>query len=218
MIYPAADIIKDVRQALDNNVTAEALHDTGDIETLTLEQCIRSHIADAARQVLAQAPVGMIDTGKPLPQNTERHQLDPYGGWALHLPDDCFRLLRLRMEGWHKAVTHTIADTDPLYTLQTSPHGGVRGNAWRPVVAIVRRATGLWAECYSCQSDEEPHIDSSLYLSVPAIDNRDGINIPTRLYFALIYATAALTAATYADNEAYQRLMALASNQYTTPQ
>ena len=47
MIKQIEDIVRDVRIAIDENATSKALFAEGDTETLTLDEIIKSKIADS---------------------------------------------------------------------------------------------------------------------------------------------------------------------------
>ena len=66
MRYSVEDIIKDVRICFEENATSDFLTALEDVETLELDQLIKSKISDAVRLVETQAPVWMVE-GKPLP-------------------------------------------------------------------------------------------------------------------------------------------------------
>lgn len=57
MVYKILQIARDVRIAIDQNMTSEQLIATDDIETLSLEEIIRSKIVEAVRRVETAAPV-----------------------------------------------------------------------------------------------------------------------------------------------------------------
>ena len=51
MLYSVSELKKDIRIVLDQNMTSEQLFESGDIDTLSLEEIIESKIVDAARLV-----------------------------------------------------------------------------------------------------------------------------------------------------------------------
>lgn len=60
MVYKILQIARDVRIAIDQNMTSEQLIATDDIETLSLEEIIRSKIVEAVRRVETAAPVQFL--------------------------------------------------------------------------------------------------------------------------------------------------------------
>ena len=64
MIKQIEDIVRDVRIAIDENATSKALFAEGDTETLTLDEIIKSKIADSVRKVEMEAPARLLDSGE----------------------------------------------------------------------------------------------------------------------------------------------------------
>ena len=61
MRYEVSELKREIRIALDQNMTSSQLLATGDIDTLSLEEIIESKIVDAARIVENQAPSYLLD-------------------------------------------------------------------------------------------------------------------------------------------------------------
>ena len=55
-VYRISEVLEAVRVALDENMVSKPLTDLGDIDTLSLNDIIRSKIVEAVRQVHASAP------------------------------------------------------------------------------------------------------------------------------------------------------------------
>ena len=55
--------MRDVRIALDQNNTSEQLLADGDIDTLSLDEIVRSKILEAVRRVHTEAPPYMLESG-----------------------------------------------------------------------------------------------------------------------------------------------------------
>ena len=53
MIYKVDDIVRDVRIAMDENAVNEQLAGIGDVDTLTLDEIIKSKVTDAVDEVHA---------------------------------------------------------------------------------------------------------------------------------------------------------------------
>lgn len=66
MRYAVKDLVKEVRVAIDHNNGSGTLLDDEDIDTLTLDEIIRSKIEDAARIVESNAPHHLLDNGVAL--------------------------------------------------------------------------------------------------------------------------------------------------------
>lgn len=206
MIYKLAEIAREVRIAIDQNMTSEQLIATDDIETLSLEEIIRSKIVEAVRRVETAAPVHFLEEGHDFGDAV--YWADLESGWVL-LPDDFMRLIAFRMSDWERTVYAAISVDDPLYAKQSSRYKGIRGNVQKPVCAIVNRAEGKALEFYSCNS-EEAYVSRASYLPYPHIDEDGGIDISEKCFTAVIYTVAALVLTTYGEAEKASALTELA--------
>lgn len=208
MIYKLTEIARDVRIAIDQNMTSEQLISTDDIETLSLEDIIRSKIVEAVRRVETAAPVHFLEEGHDFGDAVYWGDLE--SGWVL-LPDDFMRLIAFRMSDWERTVYAAISVDDPLYAKQSSRYKGIRGNVQKPVCAVVNRAEGKALEFYSCNS-EEAYVSRATYMPYPHIDEDDGIDISERCYTAVVYTVAALVLSTYGESDKASVLAELAKS------
>lgn len=208
MIYKLTEIARDVRIAIDQNMTSEQLIATDDIETLSLEDIIRSKIVEAVRRVETAAPVHFLEEGHDFGDAVYWGDLE--SGWVL-LPDDFMRLIAFRMSDWERTVYAAISVDNPLYTKQSSRYKGIRGNVQKPVCAVVNRAEGKALEFYSCNS-EDAYVSRASYLPYPHIDEDDGIDISERCYTAVVYTVAALVLTTYGEADKASALTELAKS------
>lgn len=206
MIYKLTEIARDVRIAIDQNMTSEQLIANEDIETLSLEDIIRSKIVEAVRRVETGAPVHFLEEGHDFGDAV--FWGDHESGWVL-LPDDFMRLIAFRMSDWERTVYTAISVDDPQYAKQSSRYKGIRGNVQKPVCAVVNRAEGKALEFYSCDS-EDAYVTRASYLPYPQIDEDDGIEISERCYTAVIYTVAALVLTTYGEADKTSALTELA--------
>ena len=208
MIYKLTEIARDVRIAIDQNMTSEQLLATDDIETLSLEDIIRSKIVEAVRRVETAAPVHFLEEGHDFGDAVYWGDLE--SGWVL-LPDDFMRLIAFRMSDWERTVYAAISVDDPLYAKQSSRYKGIRGNVQKPVCAVVNRDEGKALEFYSCNS-EDAFVSRASYLPYPHIDEDDGIDISERCYTAVVYTVAALVLTTYGEADKASALTELAKS------
>lgn len=198
--------MRDVRVCLDQNMTNDQLVSAGDVETLSLDEIIRSKIVEGVRRVETSAPVHFLEEGHDFGESVFWEELE--SGWVL-LPDDFMRLIAFRMSDWEKTVFRAISVSDPEYALQRQRIKGLRGTAQRPVCAIVNRAEGKALEFYSCKS-REAHIARASYIPYPRIDKAGGIDISERCYPAVVYTVAALTLTTLGEADKASLLTDLA--------
>lgn len=209
MIFQVANITRDVRVALDQNMVSTPLLEAGDVDTLSIEEIIASKIIEAVKRVHCDAPVYLLDTGHNFADTIAWRVGDTYG-WTL-LPNDFMRLIVFQMKDWERPVYTAIGFDNPLYALQSSRYKGLRGNPQKPVCAIGMRPEGRVLEFYSCKNNDV-RVSRALYLPYPIIDEDNGIEICERCYDAVIYAIAALVAATLGDNNKSATLFELAKS------
>ena len=62
-VYQTDRIGRDVRIALDRNMTSDALKLIGDVDTLALDDIIKSKILEAVKRVHSAAPAHLLDGG-----------------------------------------------------------------------------------------------------------------------------------------------------------
>ena len=196
-IYQLQDIIKDTRIALDQNMTSEKLIEIDDIDTLSLNDIIKSKVVEAVTRVHSQAPIYLLDSGNNFGDAVYWKELN--SGWVL-LPDNFMRLIVFRMSDWERDVYHAIAEDDPEYEKQSSRFKGIRGTPQKPICAIVVRPEGRALEFYSCKNNDAL-VSKAVYLPYPYIDNHNGINICKKCYTSVIYTISSLVLSAYGDSQ-----------------
>ena len=197
MIYQLDKIMQDVRICLDQNMTSDALLESGDIDTLALDDIIKSKILEAIQRVHREAPNYLLEGGHNFGDAVYWRELE--SGWVL-LPKDFLRLVVFEMDDWEQAVYQAISTDDPEYEKQRSRFKGIRGTAQRPVCAIAIRPEGRVLEFYSCKS-EDAQVSRAMYIPYPKIDEDNGVDICERCYNAVVYTAAGLTLLTCGEVE-----------------
>lgn len=197
MIYQLNKIMQDVRICLDQNMTSDALLESGDIDTLALDDIIRSKILEAVQRVHMDAPNYLLEGGHNFGDAVYWRELE--SGWVL-LPPDFMRLVVFEMDDWEQAVYQAISTDDPEYEKQRSRFKGIRGTAQRPVCAIAIRPEGRVLEFYSCKS-KNAQVSRAMYIPYPKIDEDNGVDICERCYNAVVYTAAGLTLLTCGEVE-----------------
>lgn len=197
MIYNIHDVMRDVRVCLDQNMVNEQLLLTDDVDTLTLDDIVRSKIPEAVVRVHCSAPTYLLEEGHNFGDTVFWGDLE--SGWVL-LPQDFMRLIVFEMSDWERAVFTAISTGDPEYELQRQRVKALRGTAQKPVCVITTRPEGKALEFYSCKS-EKAYISRAQYLPYPHIDEYEGIDICERCYTAVVYAAASLVLLTLGETE-----------------
>ena len=197
MIFQIDKIMQDVRICLDQNMASDALIESGDIDTLALDEIIKSKILEAIQRVHLDAPNYLLEGGHNFGDAVYWRELE--SGWVL-LPKDFLRLVVFEMDDWEQAVYQAISTDDPEYEKQHSRFKGIRGTAQRPVCAIGIRPEGKVLEFYSCKS-KNAQVSRAIYMPYPKIDEDGGVDISERCYNAVIYTAAGLTLLTCGETE-----------------
>lgn len=210
-VYPLETVAKDVRIALDQNMTSDALAEIGDVDTLALNDIIKSKVVEAVKRIHSDAPPHLLDGGfnfgDAVYWNKDGRD---FSGWVL-LPEDFMRFVVFQMDDWERAIFSAISTDDPEYIKQSSRFRGIRGTAQKPVCAISIRPEGRVLEFFSCKS-EDAMVSRAVYLPYPKIDKYGAVEICQRCYDAVVYTTAALVLTTFGDTDKSNLLNELAKS------
>jgi len=207
-VYCLDEIAKDVRIAIDQNMSSDTLIGFDDVDTLSLNGIIKSKVTDAVKRIHSTAPVYLLDGGNNFGDAIYWKELE--SGWCL-LPENFMRLVVFQMDDWERAVYHAISEDDAEYKKQSSRFKGIRGTPQKPVCAIAIRPEGRALEFYSCKS-ENAMVSRAVYLPYPVIDEDDGIEICERCYQAVVYTIASLVLTTYGNADLSKALSDLAKS------
>jgi hypothetical protein len=211
MIYKLDDIVRDVRIVLGDNASAEALFEESDLETLSLDECIRSKVVEAVRRIESEAPAYLLEGGHSF---GDAIYWEANGrGWII-LPDDFMRLVVFEMDDWERPVYSAVMPDTPEYAKLRSRFKGIGGTPQRPAVAIGIRSEGKVLEFYSCKSTDA-RLARAMYRPYPSVDEDGGIDMSERCYSAVVYETAALTTTAYGLADKSQQLETLAKSALT---
>lgn len=208
MIYKLDDVLRDVRVALDRNGVSDTLIAEEDIDTLSLNDVIRSKVLEAARRIESEAPAHLLEGGHTFGDAV--YWTDKGCGWVL-LPDDFMRLIVFEMSDWERPVYNALSADDVQFALTHSRYKGLRGTPQRPVCSIVYHPEGRALEFCSCK-DETAQVTQGNYLPYPAMDDNGGIDLCERCYTAIVYQAAALVAMTYEETDKGSALNELAKS------
>lgn len=197
MIYQIDKIMQDVRICIDQNMMSDALVESSDIDTLSLDEIIKTKILEAIKRVHLEAPNYLLEGGHNFGDAVYWRELQ--SGWVL-LPQDFLRLVVFEMDDWEQAVYQAISTDDPEYEKQRSRFKGIRGTAQKPVCVIAIRPEGRVLEFYSCKSTNA-QVSRAIYIPYPSIDEDNGVDICERCYNAVIYTAAGLTLLTCGETD-----------------
>lgn len=195
MLYTVDKIQKDVRIALNMNEISDQLLNDGDVDTLMVDDLIKSKILEAVRRVENDAPSYLLENGHNFGDAVYWGDLE--SGWVL-LPLDFMRLVVFQMDDWERPVYTAISTDDPEYAKQSSRFKGIRGTAQKPVCAIAIRPEGRVLEFYSCKTTDA-QVSRAVYIPYPTIDEDNGVDISERCYMAVVYTIGALVYTTLGE-------------------
>jgi hypothetical protein len=207
-VYRLEEIARDVRIAIDQNMTSGRLSDFEDMETLSLNDIISSKVEDAVKRIHSETPAYLLDGGHHFGDAVYWKELE--SGWCL-LPEDFMRLVVFQMDDWERAVYHAMSEDDEDYEKQSSRFKGLRGTSQKPVCAITIRPEGRVLEFYSCKSNTAM-VSKAVYLPYPKLDEDGYIEICERCYLAVVYTIASLVLTTYGAAEQSKVLSELAKS------
>lgn len=98
-VYHLDEIAGDVRIALDQNTTSDVLKEIGDVDTLALNDIIKSKIIEAVKRVHSSAPPYLLDGGHNFGDEVYWQKCE--SGWVL-LPEDFMRFVVFQMSDWER--------------------------------------------------------------------------------------------------------------------
>lgn len=216
------NIVEEARVALDRNNNSTPLASLGDVDTLTIDEIIRSKVEDAARLVHLYADHSLLDEGI---LSAATPATKTVGGWKRFiytLPDEFLRLVTANVTGWDYPVTEAIDESHPNYAQQFSQYGGIHGNPQHPVACIVRSGNQIGDSfgkrqlvLFSVPSSAQNASPEYSYITRPTIHTNDNdvevINLCPRLMRAVVYRTASLAAMTLAMGDAAAALLAMSN-------
>jgi len=206
--YDVGTLKQEILIALDMNMTSDALSELGDVDTLSLDEIVKSKIADAATIVLRDAPPYLLDEGDEMELEFSVDGIVSDCGRA-KLPDDFLRLVAIKMNSWRRSLNVAISEDSPLYAQQRSRFAGIRGSNEKPVAAIVHGSDGMYVECY-------PHgggVAYARYIPRPFIESSqsgESIWLCSKLERAVVYYAAYLAASAIQHSEQASALLAIA--------
>lgn len=118
---------------------------------------IAEFLREATREILLTAPLYLLPK-TDFTTATITEQGDGTGTVAL--PENYLRLASFRLRGWLHPATTAISTDNPLYSRQLNPV--TRGGVAKPVVALLRNATGLALQWFSLPLEITPEIKEAL--------------------------------------------------------
>lgn len=211
--YNIDDIVRDVRICLDENDVQNALL-ADDVQTLMLDDIIKSKVGEAIDGVVVNAPVDLLGAGEAMEiTDIEWSGEGNVNDSELRMcrvkkPADMLRLVGAKMPDWDYSVSELTPENTDTYKMQKSKFAGMRGNPQSPIVADVLGGDGRYLELYSSRKRTIEYIRYIKRVSMQ--DLSADIAIPTALYRVIVYQIAGLTCVALREAEHAQTLFGIA--------
>lgn len=209
------DIIKAVRWCYDEEQMNSAdFGNASSNDNTLMDNIIKSKIGDAVRwiclycapEILGGSDDDEEETGIMKDAEDDPSAIGQTGGGTLEMPDDFIRLVRVRAEGWHRAVREPFAEDSDEY-LQLYDSNGAAATVDRPQAAIIDK-TKKEIEVWPKGSGKVEYT----YIAQPDITDDDVssaddvVALPPRAKTAFIYYLAFLVLSAYEDSRAARML------------
>lgn len=206
-------IIKAVRWCYDEeaqNLSNIQQAQAGD--STLMDNIIKAKIPDAVRWICLYAPTELLGgsdeqdfpTGILVDKTGSPTSISGTTGGKLTMPPDYIRLVRVRVNGWHRAVKNPISEDSDEY-LQLRDENGATATADRPQAAIIDKATKE-IEVWPTGASAEYTYVASLNDEDITKDGGTTVAIPPRAKTAFIYYLAFLVLSAYEDSRAARML------------
>lgn len=203
--YAVSELVKEVKVLLDRNQESAGLLTPTDSDTLSQGELIQSKIVDAARIILKDAPVSMLD-GKTFDGlNTVWAETNGAYVGTVYLPSDMIRLLDVKVSDWNRSA-EIITEEDDAYKIQCSRFG-VRGNPERPIAALIHNSGNRYLELFTSKSNAATV--SLTYVGIPFI-SEGNIDLPETLKDSIVYMAGYLTCISLGDTDTASGLLGVA--------
>ena len=190
-------ILKDVRVLLDEQRENAALIEDEDPISVETDTILWSYVTQAVDEVHLSAQSWMV---APVSVSSDIALSDYRKGKKGSLPVDFLRMIKLSAEDLNADVYEPISEDSDEYLQQQSKWAGVRGNADRPVAAILPNHTGensgLALEVYGTKLSS----CNLLYIKRATVSD-DAIDIAPMCYRSVLYTMAKHYLLTIGDSE-----------------
>lgn len=134
----------------DDSFQAASFYDTLVSDNILMNNIIKSKIGDALRWICIYAPAELLTgndgsdtTGILVDVNNATTTAITTGGQTIggyiQVPNEFIKIVRVRGNGWHRAVKELISEDSEEY-LQLYDENGAKATADRPQAAIIERA------------------------------------------------------------------------------
>lgn len=212
MNFPIGDIQRDVRIALDENMSSSALAGLGDVDTLSLDDIISRSIEGSVQFIERIAPLRVLEDLSRIEGSISwSSQLVGIGSGAIILPKDFSRLVAFQMSDWSMPVSSVVSIDDSRYKKLKCRYAGIGSSPQNPAVVITHQAIGTVLEFYSCSEGDSVHIKRAEYLPIRKASNGE-IYISQNLREAVVYHSAGTVAMIIGHAEESSKLLGYAKD------
>ncbi len=182
------DLVKQVKvnmeEVTDSQVSIATLAVGVDVESY-----IRAKLPEAVSAVWMKMPLSL------LPRIDCASSLEPVvrddGSGMVILPEEVWKMVEFRMEGWRRSVTKFIEKDSPECELQTNPY--TRGNSTTPVCVLYTLEDRKRIEYYSLpKGSTDVRVEKALYIPYPKSEYNSYNNMPAEIVPIVCYTCAAM--------------------------
>lgn len=207
------EIVKAVRWCYDEEqIDSADFRNASANDTTLMNNIIKSKIGDAMRWVCLYAPAELLgdsdtygSTGIMVDATMTPTSISGTSGGKFTMPSDFIKLVRVRVNGWHKAVKTPIAEDSEEY-LWLYDENGARATLDRPIAALIEKADKeieVWPTGSSASVTYIANPDTSVSSSS---SDSTTVAIPPKVKTAFVYYLAFLVLSAYEDTRAARML------------
>lgn len=189
-----------------------------DYETVYMDNIIKSRINDALRWVIFNADTSLLDgsdtgdgTGCIIQESLPSREITKArleDGYVV-LPNDFVRCIRIKADGWARAIHEPIAEDSEQYLMQSDDVA--KADKSRPQAAIIRTCPNKIEPFPKVGGKDKIHVTYAITPSEIDLSDLDAsFGIPPKLKTAFIYYLAYLVMIAYDDSSKASNMLATA--------
>lgn len=167
-----------------------------DKDNKELDRIIKDCALGALQYLLMNADVSKLDCKEENPPAS----ISSENVAVVQLPDDCLRVVSVRLSSWRSSATDIVTENSPAYLMQADPYAC--GTPERPVAALVHPGGKRSLELY--KASKQGDSCTLHYVAVPVYDSSvlgdESVEVPMLLEHAFVYHVASLVMQAYGEN------------------
>lgn len=203
-----SDIIYQVRESLDEQ------SGTTDFVDTYLDNIIKAKVYDALRWVLMYADVSLINDSSSTGSSGNIIQNDNItvdSNGYITLDSKFVRLIRVRVDGWYKAVRNLVEEDSEEYLMQSDDTA--KADNSRPVAALIRTVPNkiqVFPKPETSKTTSITYVVMDSTSDTSTLSGDSTINVPQKLITAYIYYICYLVMIAHDDTSKASNMLATA--------